>query len=147
MPEGKVCRKPGPFQLKNLPSTDSSSIQTYLIPVQEQCHLKQWRNRSMPRYCPINQKQTLETKWLLMPSGTNNYLSLNNRSQNSTVAYQKAYAVPDTWCCRQIFRREVNVFPLEIWEKLTTLNELKQGEGDTGDDTLLPQQDRGDFTA
>lgn len=44
--------------------------------------------------------ETLEIKWLLIPSGITYYLSLNNRPENSTVAYQKTYTVPDTWCCR-----------------------------------------------
>jgi len=45
--------------------------------------------------------------------------------KNSAVAYPKACTVPDTWCCRQMFRREVNAFPLESWEKLPRLNEFK----------------------
>lgn len=62
-------------------------------------------------------EKTSEVKWLSMPSEITYYHSLNNKSQNSTVAYQKAYAVLDIWCCKQLFRKEVTGFSLEIWEK------------------------------
>lgn len=66
IPKGKVCRKPNPFQLKNLPGNDSPKrteiSETSLGTMSSKAIEKQ-------KYCPINQKETLEIESLLMPSG------------------------------------------------------------------------------